>query len=153
MDDRNRDAHAVDMKARDSAMTDERTPIQRLREYMREIRKQRGFPMQYCADKGGMPLATWATIEKEGGSTPGADKLMGIAKALDVPAINLLRIMEGKELRHDTSTLLLNLFEASSPHVQGLVLEWLTMPQDQQVAVEAGLASLLTALRQRPGRR
>ena len=130
------------------------TPADRLRAFVIETRKGRGYTQEYCARRADMPLSTWATIESAQRQTmPTAETLIAIAKGLGVPVLHLIRVIEGKPLTSDKGQLLSNLLADVDESTHALILEWLlSSPEDRQT-VEAALASALTVLQRKSAAR
>lgn len=124
----------------------------RLQQFMRDTRAAKRLTQRDCAARSGVPMSTWGTYESQGNGKPDPATFLAIAKGLQVSTIELLRAIEGKRQRSDTAAILFNLFDDLSADAQGMVLEWLTMPDQQRRQVEAGLSALLAALRQTPER-
>ncbi len=131
-------------------MKEKQTPADRLRAYVIETRKGRGYTQEQCARRGEMPLSTWATVENAQRQTmPSAETLIAVAKGLGIPVLHLIRVIEGKPLTSDKGQLLGNLLADVDESTHALILEWLLMPPEERQAMTAAVAAASTVLRQR----
>jgi len=120
-----------------------------LRLYVIERRHSLGISQVEAARRGGFPVGTLANFE--GGSRasiPRQETLQAFAKGMAVPYATLYRFASGLTPEpSDADAVIANLVSDLSPEGKSLVLEWLTMPEERRLTVEAGLVALLAAIR------
>lgn len=122
----------------------------RLRQFVIDTRKAARLTQRDVAKRGQLPLGTIGNIEAGSRSSiPRQETLKGLAKGLGVPYEVLDRIVRGVPEATTEDNVLASLTLDLKPETKALLMSWLTMPENQRVAVEAGLTALIAALSQK----